>query len=283
MLRANSFVYKAKTSFDPTPAKLNKELMQALLSPRNILLKLAGKFYIFSADTWDFSNGEIASIYEKRQIYINKKLDKVSVDFKRDYLKIKMAQEKLVWENRQDIGYFELDLRNLFEIAENDVREILKENVRWSVLDVGSGRLLYEDIFADETIEYTGVDPDPSVSWENVTICRFEDYESKKAFDSVLFLRSINHFENTKDTIKKALRMLKSWGFLFVVDNEAFWELKLESSIFEPDQNHNFEHHHNHSLATFKECLDLGELDVIYEKWVDEDSANQWYIMLKKR
>jgi hypothetical protein len=61
----NSFVYTYKTKFsDITPIKHS-------LNARNIAVKIGEYFYVFVADTKDFSDEEIEGVYQKAQIYIN--------------------------------------------------------------------------------------------------------------------------------------------------------------------------------------------------------------------
>lgn len=104
---------------------------------KKIIVKIWNKFYLFWANTTDFSDEEIKEVYKNEQIYLNTKLTKVSFDFLNDYKKLKKK-----W------FYFEIDNKNLFIESENKIKTILSNIFIWNCLDVWCWNTLYKDIFS---------------------------------------------------------------------------------------------------------------------------------------
>jgi SAM-dependent methyltransferase len=262
---ANSFIYDFKWIIS------EENISKSSLDFRKILVKIWDKFYLFWADTSDFSDEEIKDVYLSEQIYLNTKLTKVSVDFLNDYKKLKNN-----WK------YFEIEKTNLFKIWEIKVREILDEIFIWDCLDIGCGDSLYKDIFAKKWVNYLGIDIHKVDNWLNIQEISFEEFEVNNKFDTILFFRSINHFEDTNYIFSKALSYLKDKGKIFIIENELFWELKFKSQVFEWKQS-DFEHFHNYSLKDFKSVVKIDNFNILYEDSVSKKTANQWYICLEKK
>lgn len=238
---------------------------------RNLLVKIWDKFCLFKADTKDFLDSQIKSVYNKSQIYINIRWNKISLDFSNDYRKLK-----------RNWFYFEIDKENLFLKSEKKIKKILKKVLKKDCLDVWCGDSFYKEIFINNKVNYFWIDVHKIDNWFNIQEITFEDYDSDKKFDTILFFRSINHFKDTKMVFEKALNYLKKDWKIFIVENELFWEIKLKSQVFEWKKG-DFEHFFNYTLADFKKVVNTNNLRILYEEEVNENIANQWYICLQKK
>lgn len=261
---SNSFVYKFVwiVKYNTIDNELNH---------KNILLKIVDKFYLFKANTSDFSDKQIQEIYDKQQIYINVKNLKTSYDFLTDYRKLKKN-----WD------FFEIEKKNLFKVSEKKVRDILDNIFIWNCLDVWCWNTLYKDIFTKKEVNYLWIDIHTIDSDLNIYETSFEEFSSKEKFDTIFFFRSINHFRDTKLAIIKVISLLKENWKIFIVENEAFWEVKFKNQIFEWEVG-DYEHYFNYSLAEFKKVVENLKFDIIYEEEVNKNNANQWYICLQKK
>lgn len=237
---------------------------------RNIVLLVKDKFCLFRTNTNDFSDEEIQEIYNKQQIYINVRNWKVSHDFLNDYRKLKRN-----WD------YFEIDKRNLFKDSELKIIKILNKIFIWDCLDIWCWDSLYKDIFNKKGVNYLWIDIHKVNNWLNIIETTFENFESENKFDILFFFRSINHFSDTLSIINKAHSLLKDNWKIFIVENEAFWEVKFKNQIFEWKE-WDFEHYFNYSLEEFKKIVNNGYFNIIEEKNVNLNQANQWYILLEK-
>lgn len=260
----NSFIYKFNKIIH------DEQINYLKLDFRNIFVKIWKKTYLFIADTKDFSDNEINDVYQKEQIYINLKWNKISRDFINDYRKLK----------KEGI-YFTIDKENLFLKKENEVTNILWNILKWKCLDVWCWDFLYEDLLNNNNIDYLWLDIDEVDNWLKVLNIDFEKFEQKSTFDVILFLRSINHFKDTELIINKALNLLNDKWYLLIVENELFWELKLSTQMFNWKTD-DFEHYHNYSLHEFKKTINITNFKVIKEEAINKDNANQWYILLQK-
>lgn len=262
---ANSFIYDFKWIIS------EKDISKLSLNFRKILVKIWDKFYLFVANTSDFSDEEIKDVYSREQIYINTRLTKVSVDFLNDYRKLKNT-----WE------YFEIENNNLFKFSEEKIIKILNEIFIWDCLDIGCWDSLYKDIFVKKWVNYLWIDIFKVDNWLNIKEISFEDFEENNKFDTILFFRSINHFSDTNYIFSKASNYLKENGKIFIIENELFWELKFKSQVFEWKQT-DFEHFYNYSLKEFKRVVKIDNFNILYEESVSIKTANQWYICLEKK
>lgn len=262
---ANSFIYDFKWII------LEENIPTLLLDFRNILVKIWDKFYLFWADTTDFLDEEIKEVYKNEQIYLNTKLTKVSFDFLNDYKKLKNT-----WK------YFEIEKNNLFKTRELKIRKILNEIFIWDCLDIWCWDSLYKDIFLKKWVNYLGIDIHKVDNILNIKEISFENFEENNKFDTILFFRSINHFEDTNYIFSKASNYLKKNWKIFIIENELFWELKFKFQVFEWKQT-DFEHFHNYSLKDFKRVVKIDNFNILYEESLSKNTANQWYICLQKK
>ena len=263
---SNSYIYK----YVRVIKEINVELIHNL-NYKTILVKIWKKFYLFIAESRDFSDFEIEQIYNKEQIYINLKWNKISHDFLSDYRKLKKN-----WD------YFIIDKRNLFKRSEEKIKNILKMFFIWECLDIWCWDLLYKNIFNKKWVNYLWIDINKVDNWFNIIESTFENFDTDKKFDFLFFFRSINHFSNTSKILEKAFSLLKQNWKIFIVENEAFWEIKFNNQIFEW-KKWDFEHYKNYSLVEFKKLVNNSYFNIIEEYHVDIDKANQWYILLEKK
>jgi hypothetical protein len=263
---SNSYIYKYLWLVN----NINNSLIKSL-NYKKIVVKIWDKFYLFEANTSDFSYKEIKEIYNKQQIYININLNKVSHDFLNDYRKLKKVS-----------NYFEIEKKNLFKIAEKKVRNILNKVFIWNCLDIWCWDTLYKDIFTRDEVVYLWIDIYKVNNDLNIKKISFEDFNTKEKFDIIFFFRSINHFADTREVIKKAFSLLKDKWKLLIVENEAFWEVKFKDQIFEWKKG-DYEHYFNYSLEQFKKVVENFKFNIIEEEEVNKNNANQWYICLQKK
>lgn len=240
------------------------------LNYKKILVKIWWKFYLFLTETNDFFDSEIEQIYNKQQIYINIKWNKISYNFLNDYRKLKK-----VWD------YFEIEKNNLFKESEVRIRSILNKVFIWNCLDIWCWNSLYKDIFNKKWVNYLGIDIIKIDNWLNIIETTFEDFKSNNKFDFLFFFRSINHFSDTLKILEKAFSLLNNNWKIFIIENEAFWEIKFKEQIFEWKQK-DFEHYFNYSLEEFKKLVNHENFNIIDEDYVTIDKANQWYLLLEK-
>lgn len=237
---------------------------------KKIIVKIWWKFYLFLADSKDFSDNEIEKIYNKQQIYINIKWNKISHDFLNDYRKLNR-----VW------NYFEIEKKNLFLDSEKKILNILDKIFIGDCLDIWCWDSLYKNIFNRKWVKYLWIDIHKVDNWLNIIETSFEDFNANQKFDVLFFFRSINHFSNTSKILDKAFSLLNSNWKIFIVENEAFWEIKFKNQIFEWSQS-DFEHYFNYSLEEFKKLVNYNKFHIIDEEFVTVNKANQWYLLLEK-
>jgi hypothetical protein len=261
----NSFIYEYKWALSKDKIHLYKS------DYKSIILMINDIFYLFKSNNKDFSDDEIKNIYIKEQIYINVKKWKVSHNFLDDYRKLKKN-----WD------YFEIEKKNLFFESEWKIIKILDKIFIWNCLDIWCGDSLYKNIFNKKTVNYLWIDIHKVDNWLNIIETSFEDFNTNQKFDVLFFFRSINHFSNTSRILEKALSLLNSNWKIFIVENEAFWEIKFKEQIFEWKDS-DFEHYFNYSLWEFKKLVNNNYFNIIEEDNVTKDKANQWYILLEKK
>jgi len=261
----NSYVYEFSKFIE------EKEVYLYNSDFKSIVLLINNKYCLFNTNTIDFSANEIKKIYNKQQIYINIRNWKVSHDFLNDYRKLK---------NQWD--YFEIEKNNLFLESELKIENILNNIFIWKCLDVWCWDSLYKDIFNKKEVDYLWIDIHKVDNWLNIIETTFEDFNINNKFDLIFFFRSINHFSNTQEIINKAYWLLNNKWKIFIVENEAFWEVKFKNQLFEWKKS-DFEHFYNYSLKKFKKLVNLNKFTILEEDWVTEKTANQWYILLEKK
>lgn len=257
----NSFIYLYH------PKKVSLDVSSDSL---HLLVKIKENFYQFILDTKDFSEEQIGEVFQKEQIYINIKWGKVSQSFIDDYRKLKNC-----W------NYFEIIPENLFISAEQKVRKILKNIFLGDCLDIGCWETRYRDIFEKKWVNYLWIDIHNVETELPTEVVSFEDFSSGCQFNTLFFFRSINHFSDTIAIFDKAESLLKSGWYLFIVENELFWEIKFQNQMFEW-KGVDFEHFHNYTLEWFKKVVNLSNFTIVSEEWVSKDMANQWFLCLRK-
>ncbi len=99
-----------------------------------------------------------------------------------------------------------------------------KDRVHWfksflsegNVLDVGSGEGVFGNMlggkFKVTNLEYPGAD----VNNKNVVKADFLSWKTKKRFDGIVFLESLEHVPNPQKYLQKASSLLKKGGYIFV-------------------------------------------------------------------
>lgn len=263
---SNSYVYEFQGMVgDITP------ILKKSLNHRRILVKIWEKYYIFLASTNDFTDDTIKEVYKREQIYINIHWAQVSHNFIVDYRKLK----------KRDF-YFEIEKKNLFEISEKKVKLILEKIFLWDCLDIGCGDTRYKNIFQRKKVNYLWIDIHKVDNELPVLEWSFESFHTSKQFDTLFFFRSMNHFSNTSRILNKAYNILKPWGYLFVVENELFWELKFQKQMFEWKQS-DFEHYYNYQLKDFVSLVINNNFTMIEKGDITQNDANQWYILMQKK
>lgn len=156
-------------------------------------------------------------------------------------------------------------------------------NLKGNLLDVGTGTGLGLLEFRKKNFYPEGIEPDISRSRvgkkKNLKISELniERFSSKKKYDVVTFVHSLEHLHNFKSALKKAIDMLKFDGYIYIeVPNLHF-------NNFGVDENLYLGHMYNFSEASLLNLKYFFEIEPIYRFYPDlEENNYSIAIMFKK-
>jgi len=285
VLKSNSFVFELKKVIEnDLDCVITIPTFYNILNNQRVLfLKVKWQIFLYISNTKDFNDEEISLIRKKNQIYINTKSKKISTDFLSDYKKIKLSTKCDICKDKNCLWIYEIDKKNYFLKSETQVRDILSKIASWKILDIWCWNTLYPDIMKNVDIKYLWIDTNPILDSDfNIIKGNFEVFEFNEKFDIILSFRSINHFEDTEKFFEKIYSLIDDWWKIFIIENEAFWELKTHDNIFEAMPNIDYEHHHNYNLDDIMPYVFKYNLKVLSKQSVTADTWNQWFIILEK-
>ncbi len=283
---SNSFTYTkmAESGFTDCPMKIFK----GFDGRRDLFVSDGSVVFHFRTNTGDFSYEDIDRTINLGQLYLSVSAKARSGDFSRDYRKLNRTACKFCGKE------------HVFKASEEDVfmrddRVIRREisRLRGKVLDVGCGEVRYggalSGLVGRGDVRYIGIEPEKKYSSSarrkypglNILNCRFEDFKADGKFDSILFLRSINHFPVPDYVLEKACGMLKDNGLMLLCDNVAFGSVGLSGSEMKAGKG-SWEHYHLHGPDDIIEMVQHLPLTVTGRGDISGGSANQWHLKLRK-
>lgn len=257
---------------------------------RDIALMQNGSVRIFTTRTGDFGIDAVRTVkFEKSQVYLNASGKLENIDFRRDLVKLKLHHGCGRCPSIHTCaGLFVPVSGDIFKKYEETERELIR-GLRGRVLDVGCGmphyRSLLEEMVERGEIFYLGIDinPPPASSLQ-ILKKSIEDFESEReCFDTVLVLRSYNHFRDLRRCLQKIVELLKPGGRLLVIDNSIYAVLKETPNEGNPARK-KFEHFRNHfSEDAISFLRRLHPFKIVRHIPVGPDGPNQWLLLLEKQ
>lgn len=279
-------VFKAKENACPIDEMLIKQLDP--LTDISVLHK--DKILLYQSDEENIPHLEINEIKKRtEQVYLDISFSKGIKNFESDMLKLNLLPvcRKCVYLERCTAIY-KTSFGNVYSESEEKIKNIL-EKLSGNILDVGCGQILYKDLFNNlihkKQIQYIGVDPVLSSS-NTFTIHRsaIEDFKWQKGyFDTVLVLRSYNHFSNLKKAFNTIFNVLKTDGEIIIVENTAYALLRADENIKE-NSSLKYEHYRNHTSYDALDFLHTHNKFVVLDHLpLSPDCGNQWLLKLSKK
>ncbi|HRI66596.1 MAG TPA: radical SAM protein [Polyangium sp.] len=265
---------------------------------RTLFVRLKDRMRLFRSDTRDFSDEELLRIKESTgQLYIDISTKLAPDDFSKDLRKLRLSEECNICPERPRCpGCFEATKADVFTRDDAKVLDLLAD-LSGRVLDLGCGEGPYMKVLTQHmdvgTIEYVGVDPDPtslSVLGSRYPRAKFveanaEDLrEDLGLFDHVLALRSVNHFRDPGRVFEAALARLRPGGTLLLVDNVAFGLVRSRehAAKAESAQTNRIEHYRNDDAERCARRLEGKPVKMIFRQDVNPLTSNQWVLRYER-
>lgn len=121
---------------------------------------------------------------------------------------------KLYWQHLGRFSNIRNWLHNSFQ--KSRTRWLKKYLTHGDILDVGSGEGIFGEMLGDKykitNLEYPGA----SIRNKSVLKLNFLSWKTKKQFDGIVFLESLEHVTNPLKYLKRAVSLLKKEGYIFV-------------------------------------------------------------------
>jgi len=291
---SNSFLYTFKETREPAKKDAALPCGGAGLELdlcRDVALVQNGSIQIYKTSTGDFGPEAVRNIkFDRNQVYLDIVGKNNNIDFRRDLIKLEPHP------GCKKCSYFNVCSR-LFVLLENDIfseqeemeKELIEE-LSGRVLDVGCGMPHFKSILEQKVergeIEYLGIDIDQQESGGLRIINKsIQDFDpGDKVFDTILVLRSYNHFRELRKTFEKIVGLLKTGGRLLVIDNSVYAILKKTAGEGEGGSDRKFEHFRNHSSEEAIHFFQsLNSLKILRHIPVSPAGPNQWLLLLEKQ
>lgn len=121
---------------------------------------------------------------------------------------------KIYWQNLGKFSSLRQGLHNSFQ--KTRVRWFRKYISKGNILDVGSGEGMFGKMLG-QNFNVTNLEfPGAKVKNKNIVKVDFLTWKTKKRFDAIVFLESLEHVINPSLYLKKATSLLKKDGLIFV-------------------------------------------------------------------
>jgi len=254
----------------------------------------AGRTVLCRTDTDDFDESGIRLVvHDRGQLYLDVSGKPSIDDFATDVRQLVIASECRRCPDLSQCCCCYVPAAGSFFDADERWLAGLMRSLRGSVLDVGLGNVPYLR-FAGSTIdEYHGVDPDPeaglaassSLILHNVPIESFSGFDGH--FDTVLSMRSLNHFMDVGAALASIHRCLKPGGRAVIVESLA---LPLVRTRRQADDCHvrqagGFQHLRNWDSMQLLELVaeSFGDrFAVTFHRPIGLDTCDQWIVILTR-
>lgn len=261
---------------------------------RVLFLRRGARVARFSSATRDFTDGELAVVAERGQLYLDVSGKAALDDFPRDLVQLVPS---LVCEGcpvrGRCAGMFDPSPGDVFSRDDAQVREIVA-SLRGVVLDLGCGEGPYADVLgplvASGEVVYIGLDPDPErvgrlrARWPGARVYVAEAEappEVMPPVDHVLLLRSWNHLRNPVRVLETFAGLLRSGGTLTVVDNVVFGVVRARSAArLAEGSSAVFEHYRNDGASEAHAVVVRVApwLTLLQRRDVGPTTSNQWLL-----
>ncbi|MCB9588999.1 MAG: class I SAM-dependent methyltransferase [Polyangiaceae bacterium] len=257
-------------------------------------LSMPGQIRLCSTQTTDFSEAELLAIKDRYgQLYVDVSRKLAPDDFARDLRKLRELSVCGPCPFRTECGgAWQALSTDVFSHDETRLLGLLA-GLKGRILDIGCGDGPYLKAFESAALagelEYVGVDPDAqrlAVLAERYSWARFQPVPAECGFDALdgsfdhlLVLRSFNHLEDPRSTLKQALARLSRSGTLTIVDNVAFGLVRQRAIARRAEAGPaEYEHFRNADADQAIALLDGLPLELV-ERWdVSPATSNQWLL-----
>lgn len=255
----------------------------------------AGRTVLCRTDTGDFDEAGIRLVvHDRGQLYLDVSGKPSINDFAADVRQMVVAPEcRRCPDFPLCCAYYVTAPRSFFDDDERWLAGLMR-SLGGRVLDVGLGNVPYLRFAGDAIREYHGVDPDPEagrhaapdLTLHNLPIEAFAGFDGY--FDTVLSLRSLNHFIDVRAGVGAILRCLRPGGRVVFIESLA---LPLIRTHRQADNSHQaaaggFQHLRNWDSS---QLLDLVsefyplDFDVAFHRPIGLDTCDQWIVVLTRR
>ncbi len=254
----------------------------------------AGRTVLCRTDTGDFGDDEIRLVvHDRGQLYMDVSGKPSIDDFAADVRQMVLSPEcRRCPDFAACCCCYVPAPRSFFDDDERWLAGVVGD-LRGRVLDVGLGNVPYLRFARGGIDEYHGVDPDPDAGRTDavvstvhaVPIERFAGFDGH--FDTVLSLRSLNHFIDVTAAIGAMHRSLRQGGQAVIVESLA---LPLVRTRRHADVSHQaaaggFQHLRNWDSAQLLDVLETsfpGAFDLVFHRPIGPDTCDQWIVVLRK-
>jgi hypothetical protein len=268
-------------------------------SSRFVIVKMAditdtsapARTVLCRTETGDFAEPEIRFIvHERGQLYLDVSRKPSISDFATDVRQLVLSDHCRVCPDLPTCCCCYVPAARSYFNEDEHWLAGLMQSLKGRVLDVGLGNVPYLR-WADQIAEYHGVDPDPeaaaavaaNIFLHNVTIEDFTGFEG--FFDTVLSLRSLNHFISVSDALLSIHRALKPAGQAVFIESLA---LPLVRSSRHAQDCHDeaaggFQHLRNWDSSQLIELALKSGFDVTFHRPISRETCDQWIVVLTKQ
>jgi pyruvate-formate lyase-activating enzyme/SAM-dependent methyltransferase len=260
---------------------------------RAIFVREGDRVARFRTESRDFTDLEIETTkLALGQVYVDVSDKRAPDDFPSDLIALRRSDVCTSCpETSRCAGMFERAEGDVFTRDDEHVRGIV-ESLTGDVLDVGCGEGRYGDLLADKArsgaLRYVGVEPSPERAsslkarwpWAEVVVTEAESFESDRAFDHILVLRSWNHLKDPVRAVSAMARTLRPGGTLTVVDNVAFGLLREPAQAARAENGDlALEHYRNDdSMLADRVIAATGRFVPVEARPVGPGTSNQWLL-----
>jgi SAM-dependent methyltransferase len=260
---------------------------------RHVFLRAADdRVARYRTESRDFTDVEIETTkHDLGQLYLDVSRKAAPDDFEKDLVQLRRSAlcDDCTVRDRC-AGMWEPLQQNVFARDDAAVRAIVT-SLKGDVLDVGAGEGRYDDLLAplaqSKTIRYVALEPEAARvdairarwPWAEVIHATAEDFETDRAFDHVLVLRSWNHLRDPERALQRLRAVLRPGGTITVVDNVAFGLVRGRSQAQRAENGAAiFEHFRNDDATRADAVIASLGLERIDRRNVAPGTSNQWLL-----
>ncbi|MBP7126946.1 methyltransferase domain-containing protein [Myxococcota bacterium] len=265
-------------------------------SSRVVVVRVDDRSVLCRTDTGDFSEEEIREVvHHCGQLYLDVSSKASIDDFGRDLRQVVLAAACRACPRLATCCACYVPAEgSFFHEDERWLTDWIRGR-RGRLLDVGMGSVPYrsalEEAQAGGRLEYLGLDPDPAVADRAaeaglpVHPGTIESFDARRGpFESVMAIRSLNHFEDVSRAFQVMWDSLAPGGDLLVVESLP---LPLVRSRRKASRSHQeaqggWQHRRNLSSHQVLEIARRWPFEVVRHRPVGPDTCDQWFLWMRR-